>query len=136
MTARVVVGVDGTEKDDVVLPWAAQIAKARDASLQVVHGWSDEPDFAEHYKERGEKIIDDALAKVRDLDSSVPIEVVREAEPASKLLERLSEGADVVVVGEGRHPHIHALLEGSVGHYTLTHARSPVLLAKLPHHSD
>jgi nucleotide-binding universal stress UspA family protein len=57
---------------------------------------------------------------------------IKKAQPAAQLLEKLSEDADLVVVGEGHHPGLHALVDGSVGHDTMTHATSAVLLVRGP----
>jgi nucleotide-binding universal stress UspA family protein len=132
MRNMVVVGVDGSDKDDVALSWAAQIARSREAVLEVALGWSTQPDFAQRFAEHGDQILETALAKVKDLDPTLEVRGIKKAQPAAQLLEKLSEDADLVVVGEGHHPGLHALVDGSVGRDTVTHATSAVLLVRAP----
>ncbi len=132
MASMVVVGVDGSDKDDVALDWAVQIARSRGAVLEVALGWSTEPDFALRFRDTGDEILEGALAKVRELDPTLEVRGIKKAQPAAQLLEKLSEDADLVVVGEGHHPGLHALVDGSVGHDTVTHATSAVLLVRAP----
>jgi nucleotide-binding universal stress UspA family protein len=132
MGGTIVVGVDGSEEDERTLQWAVQIAQTRNASLKVALGYSSEPDYAEDFKDHSDEILNRSVAKVHELDAALEVSGVKKTVPAGELLEKLSEDADLVVVGQGHHHRLHAFVDGSVAHNVLKRATSAVLLVKPP----
>lgn len=133
---RVVVGIDGSARSVDALRWAAVEARARDADLDVVHGWrlpmmtlppmySALPDMST-MEELGREVLDAALAEPALVGLSVKPHLVRGA-PASALLERAA-GAGVLVVGTRGLGRVSGALVGSVSRQLLHHAPCPVVV--------
>ena len=138
---RIVVGVDGSEPSEKALRWAADEARLRGATLDVVLAW--EPMMVGAYPYGGTPAFDpaelEAGAKERlasamaDLDTSglvaPPNELLRCGSPSSVLIE-LSKDADLVVVGSRGRGGFAGLLLGSVSQQVLHHAHCPVALVR------
>jgi nucleotide-binding universal stress UspA family protein len=135
---RVVVGIDGSTAAHQALAWAADEARARNASLEVVHAW--QPPYVGGYpfvpatvdfalfEEGARKTMDEAIAAT-DL-SGLEGKVTRTIEctgPASALLEAATR-AQVVVVGARGVGRIERFLLGSVSDQVAQHAPSPVVV--------
>jgi nucleotide-binding universal stress UspA family protein len=130
----VVVGIDGSHRDEAAVSWGVFIASARQTGITLATGWSNEPDFEKIHREHADEWIDAARTMAQKADPTVSVDVVNRAEPALEMLVALSERADLIVVGSGKrgHPRWHELIDGSVGHRVATHAKCPVLIAKAP----
>lgn len=137
VTGRVVVGVDGSESATKALEWALAEARARSATLDVVHAWSI-PAVAIPYvpntleiERAAAQLLDDAVrqAGVADDDPNV-VRTVVPGPPAGVLLD-LAERADLVIVGSRGLGGFKGLLLGSVGHQVATHAACPAVV--VPH---
>ena len=131
----IVVGVDGSPESTAALHLAARYAKALDAPLRVVTAWdwftfegvpvtygSFDP-RAEARQAAEDAALSSGLAPER-------VSTVIAEGPAAKLLIRLSERAQLLVVGSRGHGGFTGLLLGSVSHALLHQAHCP--LAVIP----
>jgi nucleotide-binding universal stress UspA family protein len=130
---RVVVGVDGSAQSKQALRWAATIAAATGARLDVVASWSLPAGYgwagAEWNPEQDtEKILASTVDEVFGTSRPADMELtVREGGAASILLAK-AEGALMLVVGSRGHGGFAGLLLGSVSASTAEHAQCPVLV--------
>jgi len=134
---RVVVGVDCSDASKGPLLWAARQAELTQASLEVVLAWklplmaygytipaSAGVDPESQAKLTLDAIIHSVLGEPDDLEI-VPI-VTRG--PIAKTLLRVAKGADLLVVGTGRHAPLVGMLLGSVSEHCVGHATCPVVV--------
>jgi nucleotide-binding universal stress UspA family protein len=138
MTARVVVGVDGSDHSNRALDAAVAQARSHHATLEVVHAWMpavsvELPDYVGVAEERDVReaaayeVMKDVVARLPDdLDVEWRIE---EGSPAAVLLER-AEGAELLVVGARGRGGFIGLLLGSTSTQVATHAPCPVLVVR------
>lgn len=141
-TRRVVVGIDGSPASRMALDVAIDEAWRRDATLEIVHAWSnplishfagftgggpvsyladEDPDY------EGEAVMSAALEAVPEqLGLDVRSSLV-EGHPSSVLVER-TRGADLLVVGRRGRGHLATLLLGSTSRDCVEHAECPVLV--------
>ncbi|MCU0268827.1 MAG: universal stress protein [Acidimicrobiales bacterium] len=141
---RIVVGVDGSEGARRALRFAAEEARLRGATLEVVMVWqyptmTTMPVYG--VLPPAEEMETSARATVRKimadegLDSTsdpVAVEIVAEGPPA-KTLSTAATGADLLVVGSRGHGGFTGLLLGSVSHHCVSHATCPVVVVPIPH---
>ena len=148
---RILVGTDASKASVEALRRAAEEARMRGATLEVVHAF-DPPDQTTAFPvppERGkdkadlEKAREAATAKLGewlkglDVDlSDIKVEwsVVADKRPSRALVER-SNDADLVVVGSRGRGGFAGLRMGSVSEQVARHARAPVLVVR-PSTSD
>jgi nucleotide-binding universal stress UspA family protein len=130
---RVVVGVDGSVQSKQALRWAATMAAATGARLDVVAAWSLPSGYgwvgAEWNPEQDvEKsltsTVDEVFGTNRPADMGL---TVQEGGAASVLLSK-AEGALMLVVGSRGHGGFAGLLLGAVSASTAEHAKCPVLV--------
>lgn len=136
MTARIVVGVDGSAGAQDALEQAVPLADALDAELDVVSAWqvfygtielpSAPTISAEHLRDEARATLREALDAV-DTGALVVHEHALEGDAATVLLE-VAEGADMLVVGSRGRGGLTGLLLGSVSQKCVQHARCPVLV--------
>lgn len=136
----VVVGVDGSESSKLALRWAARIARAEDAVIEIVgtwhypyaNGWAAVPD--EYSPEEDlEKVLTDVVDEVFEGARPADLRVsVLEGDPA-RLLIKLSETALLVVVGSRGRGGFAGVLLGSVSGKVSQLAKCPVLIAHGAH---
>ena len=136
---RIVVGVDGSEPSSKALRWAADEARLRSATLDVVLAW--QPAMVGAYPYGGTQAFDprelEAAAKaalsaaVAALDATglTVSQLLRCGSAASVLIEE-SKGASLVVVGSRGHGGFSGLLLGSVSQQVLHHAHCPVVIVR------
>jgi nucleotide-binding universal stress UspA family protein len=140
VTPRVVVGVDGSESAAQALRWAADEARARNATLEVVHAW--QPPFVGGYafsapvfdfapfEDAAHELVDSVLAKADLRDLPQPIEqTVVSAGAASALLEA-AERAHVIVVGDRGLGGVQRFILGSISNQVAIHATRPVIVVR------
>jgi len=125
MSARIVVGVDGSIGSRHALMWAVEEATVRAARLEAVFVWQSPWDlprgFDFYYPVDERDLAEGAIARLAEAieglsagHASIEIEsVVLEGEPGSTLCRR-AEGADLLVVGSRGHGTVINLLIGSV----------------------
>jgi nucleotide-binding universal stress UspA family protein len=137
--ARIVVGVDGSERARRALLWALDEAELRQAELDVVLAWSNSMMFAsspyvgaylDPAQERNEakRLLDDIVAKSVPVGHPVRVHrILAEGNAAASLLEA-AKGADLLVVGSRGHGGFVGLLLGSVSQQCVHHAPCPVVV--------
>jgi nucleotide-binding universal stress UspA family protein len=138
---RVIVGVDGSPQAEAALRWAARIAKAEGASIQVVcaweyatgYGWATVPmgySLEDDMKELAQTSINAVFGDTPPVDLSVS---VVEANPAQALIAA-GKNALMIVVGSRGRGGFAGLLLGSVSQKVAEHASCSVLV--IHGHSD
>jgi len=141
---RVVVGVDGSSRSVQALRFAADAARCRGASLQVVHAWTlPYLGFAGPSETLPQETVDELAADASEtlheslrrgsVDTSrsdVLLHLVESA-PAVALL-KAAEGADLLVVGSRGHGGWKGLLMGSVSLRCITQSPCPVAVFREP----
>ena len=132
----IVVGVDGSERSQLALKWAADEARLRTAVLRIVHAGDAEPrDTPRWFPMDGfdlsaaAAVVDDAVGLVATRHPTVMTRgQVLTRSGASGLVEA-SELADLLVVG-ARGKGLTALPLGSVSRYCIRHAPCPVVIVR------
>lgn len=154
---RIVVGVDGSEGSRQALLWAAEEARLRGASLEVIHtyehhlSWQgyggDESMSAEAFEAMREGI--EAAAReaaehaqalvdrmVEGLDGPEATGLaIESSRPAQTLVEH-SRDADLLVVGSRGRGGFKSLMLGSVSHQCAQHAECPVVIIRSKHEDE
>lgn len=137
----IVVGVDGSEGGGEALEFAAREAALRGARLRIVSAWQVpaaaygggfapplDPATWDAVRAAAQKVVDDALAKVKERHPSLEAEVVSEqGQPADLLLEQAGD-ATMIVVGKRGLGGFKSLLLGSVSQQVVQHATCPVIV--------
>lgn len=135
---RIVVGVDGSHSSVLALRWAADEATLRQATLAVVHAWSDgnvgagAPGSAfsvdiEAPQQAARAALDDVLASA-SLPAELRIERHAVMGPGATVLLEAAAGADLLVVGTRGRGGVAGLLLGSVSHACIREATCPVVV--------
>jgi nucleotide-binding universal stress UspA family protein len=139
---RIVVGVDGSARSDAALIWAADEARRREATLEVVTAWQDPvayygaaspaahaaSSFTDVVEARAEQIADHAARRAADLVADVVHQGVQGQ--AAEVLTEAAEGADLLVVGSRGRGGFTSLVLGSVGSECAQHAPCPVAVVR------
>ena len=141
---RIVVGVDGSAHSEEALRWAARLARAEGATIDVVAVWDLPATSYAWGAVAGGYVVPEQMPEeqLRDFTNSVVDSVLGEdrpettvtliaANPAQALLDR-SEGALMVVVGSRGRGGFTGLLLGSVSQTVSSHAKVPVLVVHAP----
>ena len=153
MTARIVVGVDGSGPSRVALRWAATEARLRGAALDVVHTWS--PDFTPWSSpiysayaglvwsedvqlpaiENVRQTVVNAVTKLLADEGlsetgEPPTRVVVVEGPSGPSLVEAARDADLLVVGARGLGEVRGLFLGSVSLYCVTHAPGSVVVVR------
>jgi nucleotide-binding universal stress UspA family protein len=148
VAGKIVVGVDGSRHAAAALRWAADEAKLRSATLEVVHAWTFVPvatpadsglvpmawtDNVELLDVTRQAADEAAAAQVADVlgpDHGATISVV-EGGPAETLIAAAAE-ADLVVVGNRGRGNLAAALLGSTSAKVADEAPCPVVVVRAP----
>ncbi len=134
-TARIVVGIDGSEGSLAALAVARQEAALVGAGVEAVMAWDhlDQPGpepFDPHFSaEKAQAWLDEVLAGVPADDGPPVTGRAVCGHPAAVLLDA-GAGADLLVVGARGHGGFLGLRLGSVSHKVLHHAPCPVLVCR------
>lgn len=141
MTARIVVGVDGSDQSRGALEAAFEEARFRHATVDAVIAhriiprltWESGVVMPSADEQLGwaRKTLEESLAAVPT--EIVVKHIVAEGSAARALID-VAEGADLLVVGSRGHGGFHGLLLGSTSQHVVTHAPCPVLV--VPHHDS
>ena len=138
-TARIVVGVDGSDGASNALRWALEEAALRSADVEIVHAWHfpyvgdvtgmaayvvDEEDLAKTANE----IVDHALAAAGPVPDGVSVRRLTTRGSEAAVLLDLAKGADLLVVGSRGRGGFVGLLLGSVSQQVVHHAPCPVVI--------
>ena len=144
---RILVGVDTSDASILALKRAAEEARLREATLEVVYvfqppeqvtafpvppekGKDERKDIEKVRAEYSEKLgrwLDDVAVDLDDLD--VEWSVLADRRPSRALVERSRE-ADLVVVGSRGRGGFGGLKLGSVSEQVTRHAKAPVLVIR------
>lgn len=133
----VVVGVDGSEHDVVVLTAAVAEAVRRGAPLHIRHchealdpylSFTTAGILLHEGDEPSDDVLEAAEQTVATLAPELSVTVDRPAGRPENLLVKASEDAAAVVVGTGRKSRIEELLLGAVALNVAAHAHCPVLV--------
>jgi nucleotide-binding universal stress UspA family protein len=139
--AEIVVGVDGSEHSVDALRWAANEARLRGSTLKVVASFAT-PIMSTGYEvaapdpsdlaAASNTMLGAAIDTIREEGALDGIDIVTEALEghAGEQLIRLSEDADLLVVGARGHGGFLGLLMGSVTTYVVNHALCPVVVVR------
>jgi nucleotide-binding universal stress UspA family protein len=139
--AGIVVGVDGSEHSVDALRWAASEARLRGVTLRVVASFSSSiistgyevasPDPSD-LAAASNTMLGAAIDTVRESGELEGVDIVTEALEghAGEQLIKLSEDADLLVVGARGHGGFLGLLMGSVTTYVVNHALCPVVVVR------
>ena len=139
MTARIVVGVDGSEPSVDALRWAYGEASLRGAAVEVVHAWhypyvGDVAGVAaygighEALQEGARGVLDHCIERAGRPPGAVAVErVLVQGGPTTVLLDA-ARGADLLVLGSRGHGGFTGLLLGSVSQQAVHHASCPVVI--------
>ena len=135
---RIVVGIDGSDNAVAALRWAIGEARLRGATIDAIDAWNYPyvvvPGATIPLHPRADQAVDvegeleAALAAVSSQADGVTINsIVTEGVPAAVLCEA-AEGADLLVIGHGRHHALRKRVLGSVGTEVLQYAPCPVVI--------
>jgi nucleotide-binding universal stress UspA family protein len=133
---RVIVGVDGSERDLDAVHMAAREASLRGWSLDIVHVEDrppPSPDVAAWTPALATKeLLARANTWASHTNADVPVETSVSAGRPDLVLEALSRSAGLIVVGTGRKVGIARFLSGTVSLNVAAHAWCPVLVVGEP----
>lgn len=140
---RIVVGVDGSPEAEHALRWAAQEARLRDATLEVVYAYDAHlgegvigsalgtgAQVGVKARVAANQLLEDGLAKVSDVAAGLSVEPNAVAGAAAGVLVERAKGADLLVVGSRGRGGFSGLLLGSVSHQAVHHAECPVAVIR------
>jgi nucleotide-binding universal stress UspA family protein len=151
MSARIIVGVDGSAGSRLALEWAVGEARLRGARLVAVHTWetpllgtgsdpfgagpgaidpSLDADLIERFAADAKELLERELAAVDT--SGIEVERLLEARNAADALIDAARDADLLVVGTRGHGGFKGLLLGSVSQQAAHHASCPVVIVPPP----
>lgn len=135
----IVVGVDGSAPSKNALEWAADEAKRRRATLQVVMVWENpNRDMWIPRIQAGEdrplllteRALDRIVHSVLGPRPTVPVEKVAVEGPPAKVLVERAKDAEMLVVGSRGKGGFGGVVLGSVGLHCASHARCPVVIVR------
>ncbi|PZG10080.1 universal stress protein [Nonomuraea aridisoli] len=136
---RVVVGYDGSEQAEAAMEFAVEQARARLAQLHVVTAWQVPvpapyaPAYDDLIEEAVRAELEAARARVEPWRERNPGLVITDDQPRDHpvpALTRISETADLVVVGSHGRGGLAAAVLGSVSHGVLHHVTCPVAVVR------
>jgi nucleotide-binding universal stress UspA family protein len=138
----VVVGVDGSEGAKHALDFAIAEAAAHGARLRLVSAWEIPPavlasvvaggEFYEEFKENALAVVNEAAARVVELQPSLEHEEVVVEGQAGKALVDHAADADLLVVGRRGHGSFREMLLGSISRQVVAHSKCPVVVIPAP----
>ncbi len=135
---RIVVGIDASPSSIAAVAWAARQAELTGALLEVLMVWELPTSYGMSLPipsdwdpaHDSEILLEKSLAPIRSAHPELEIQAtVIEGHP-SLVLEKASNGADLLVVGSRGHGELSGMLLGSVSEHCVVHARCPVLVLR------
>lgn len=136
-TARILVGVDGSETSRAALRWAMDEARLRHAAVDVVHAWHmpyihsypyavvDLP--LEEFEREARQLLDRMVGGA-DTTGVAAVEPILVCDGAARALLDVAKGADLLIVGSRGRGGFTGLLLGSVSQQVVHHAPCPVVV--------
>jgi len=146
MAGKIVVGVDGSRHAAAALRWAADEAKLRSATLEVVHAWTfvpvatpadsglvpmawtDNVELLDVTRQAAEEAAAAQVAAVLGPDHGATISVVEGG--AAETLVAAAADADLVVVGNRGRGNLAAALLGSTSAKVADESPCPVVVVR------
>jgi nucleotide-binding universal stress UspA family protein len=135
--SHIVVGVDGSVGSIEALKWAARWAEHTGDTILAVHAWQQPSAFGVAYLPPDWQPDEDAHAVLEEAiraafgDTPPAGLLARTFEgPAAAILEAVSQGAQLLVVGSRGHGEIVGALLGSVSLHCTAHAGCPVVVVR------
>ena len=134
-TAKIVVGVDGSDAANQALYWAVKESRLRKATVIVVHAWEYPalaygayPNEALDLETGGNEILAKAVALGHSIDPDALIStVLKEGNPVV-ILAHEAKDTDLLVVGSRGHGGFTSLVLGSVSSQLAHHAKVPLVI--------
>lgn len=133
----VVVGVDGSEKDDLAVDWAADDAARRGAALHVMYAfpwilsareYGTAP--SEEVRSMSQEVLDPAVGRARERRPGLEVSSAVVMEDAAEVLVGASGRASLVVLGARGLGRFAGAMLGSVSQKVTAHAESPVVVVR------
>ena len=124
----VVVGVDGSPSAALAVSWAAEAARARDATLRLVAAYRDGP--VARGRAEAEGRLEAAAAQARRLVPDLAVETVDVSGSSTTALLNESVDALALVVGSRRLGPVHRIFTTSVGRTLAVRAPCPVVVVR------
>ncbi|MGH3117417.1 MAG: universal stress protein [Nocardioidaceae bacterium] len=131
----IVVGYDGSADSDRALDWAVSAARQRSRPLRLVAVLDDAaPDWLPEQVKDAQRQAAERLSDAGDRSGGLPVTIMQPRhEEATHALLRLSDDADLVVLGSHGHGVLAGMLIGSVSQHLSRHATCPVVVVRQPH---
>lgn len=137
-SGRIVVAVDGSLTSHRAFQWAMVEARARDATLDVVHAWqvpyvgyltlgSIRTDDIDAYEDAATRVLDRMTSSARPGDPARVRAVPVRGNPTEAIL-RAAEGADLLIAGTRGQSPVKRLVLGSVATQLAHHAPCPLVV--------
>ena len=141
---QVVAGVDGSDRSEATLDFAFEEASLRGVGLTVLHAWTVPVSTApgdmlpavydvDVVKEDEARLLAETLAGWQEKYPDVPVRRLLLHSPVARELIRLSQGAELLVLGARGRGGFTGLLLGSVSHAAIQHAACPVAVVHAAH---
>lgn len=135
VSARIVVGVDGSEPSKAALRWAAGFLAATGGFIDAVIAWHPPLNFGSAYlpsdwrpDQDAEKVLTQTVDEVFGANRPLGMRLIVERGNPAKVLIDQSKNAELLVVGSRGHGGFAGLLLGSVSASCAEHAKCPVLV--------
>lgn len=130
----VVVAVDGSAGNDEVVGLAMREANIRNTEVLAVHGWRlpfgaipDASHLAEGQRQ-AQELLDRRLGQWQHQFPDVGASAVVVRGSTAAYVEKLSETAQLIVVGGNQHSHLPGTALGSIGNAMIHRAKCPVVV--------
>ncbi len=134
---RIVVPLDGALGSEATLPHAAALAKAWDASIELLHvvgesGMEADDSKLRSWHDRQRRRMEGRFADIRRSEPSIKVEgAIEEGDPAVRILERADrQPGSMIAMGSHGRTGISRWMFGSVSEKVLQAAKCPVLIAR------
>ena len=136
---RIVVGIDSSIGALLALDWAVREAQVKGCVLEVVHAWDNVPlpsnmfTSAHELRSASECFVANECAAVARTTENAPELIPMSVQgSAGRVLVERSAGADMLVVGRGRHPAVKDMLPRSVSATVVRGSSCPVVIVPVP----
>jgi nucleotide-binding universal stress UspA family protein len=132
---RIVVGVDGSAPSKVALAWGIEQAARTGALVEPVIAWYRfpmpiQPIQDTDFKRLAEDLLADAIREAPKYPPDVKVVPVVTLGDPTRVLLKVSRGADLLVVGNRGTGGLREALLGSVSQYCVQHATCPVAVLR------
>ncbi len=124
---NILVPVDDSSRRGEILTYAAEIAKATDAKISLLHVQEESVlSLRSILKEVGEQSLENSAAAIAE---SNPAKLLKIGDPAKVIIQTaIDEQSDLIVMGRGRRGILRGFMLGNVSDHVLQHATVPVLI--------